>query len=99
MLSGFERSVTIVVILDSCYAGSFVDGKKDLLSIRDAGGQLLQPGHFELLAASDGTTTLAKDGSTFTRKLVDGLSDDGTGKMKADAAGNRDDVTRLVSSS
>ena len=51
-LSGFPESCTIVVILDSCFSGSFVP---DLRRVKDKDGKLLRPGHLEAVtgAAAD----------------------------------------------
>ncbi len=38
MISGFKESVTFVIILDSCYGGTFSDGTKDLPSAKNKEG-------------------------------------------------------------
>lgn len=48
-LSGFPESCTIVVILDSCFSGSFVP---DLKRVKDKDGKPLRPGHLEAITAS-----------------------------------------------
>ncbi|MDP2401359.1 MAG: hypothetical protein Q8M66_05210, partial [Actinomycetota bacterium] len=48
-LSGFPESCTIVVILDSCFSGSFVP---DLKRVKDKDGKPLRPGHLEAVTAS-----------------------------------------------
>jgi len=49
-LSGFPESVTIVVILDSCYSGSFIPDLKN--GLKDSTGKPLRPGHLEVVTAA-----------------------------------------------
>ncbi len=55
-LSGFPDCVTITVILDSCYSGTFRDGAKDLKSAKNANGEPYGDDHLAILAASNNTT-------------------------------------------
>lgn len=95
MLSGFKESVTITVILNACYAGTFLDGTDDLPSVtqKDAGGHdnPIGPGHLEVLTSGIGTTPDGPGISPYVQKLLEGLTNDGTGKTKADK--NKDNVT------
>jgi hypothetical protein len=88
MLSGFKKSVTIVVILDSCYSHTFKDGADDLDSVTQVNGTAEPVGeHLALIASS--TTANPTCGWNFTSKLAEGLAKEG-GKCKDDA--NRDGV-------
>ncbi|GAB4277537.1 MAG: hypothetical protein Kow0056_09080 [Coriobacteriia bacterium] len=49
-LSGFPESVTINVILDSCYSGSFIPDLSH--NLKDADGKDLRPGHLEVITAA-----------------------------------------------
>ena len=88
MLSGFKKSVTIVVILDSCYSHTFKDGANDLGSVTQVNGATAAAGHrLALIAAS--TTANPTCGWNFTSKLAEGLAKEG-GYCKDDA--NHDGV-------
>lgn len=86
MLSGFKKSVTIVVILDSCYSHTFKDGADDLDSVTQVNGDAEAAGpRLALIAASSPAEPCI--GWNFTNELTEGL-----GKVedefKADANGD-----------
>jgi hypothetical protein len=86
MLDGFKKSVTIVVILDSCQSHTFKDGVDDLASVTQVNGDAEAAGKRLALIAS----TSAANGTcgwNFTSKLADGLGKVGD-KFKADANGD-----------
>jgi len=89
MLSGFNKSVTIVVILDTCYGHTFFDGADDLGSItqKDNGDDVDAGPRVALIAATSNSTPTT--GSGFTDRLADGLEKVG-GYCKADK--NKDGV-------
>lgn len=73
LLSGFKKSVTISVILDSCFSHTFSDGADDLGSITQVNGNPVLAGdHLALSAASSPTTPTC--GGGYTRRLADGLT-------------------------
>ena len=63
-LSGFPESCTIVVILDSCFSGSFVP---DLKRVKDKEGKPLRPGHLEAITAS------TADGYAYEEPISNGV--------------------------
>jgi parallel beta-helix repeat protein len=95
MISGFEKSVTITIIIDACYSGTFTDGTSDLPHAKN--GELddeeYGDDHLAVLTSGKGTTPAPNDPSnrtTFTDKIIEGLSANGT-TTKADK--NNDGVT------
>ena len=101
-LSGFPESVTIVVILDSCYSGSFVPDLKN--NLKDKDGKPMRPGHMEVITAapaddvayerpiSNGVLTQAiLDALTRLPDTIPGGPDHDT--TYADFIGNEDDRT------
>jgi hypothetical protein len=73
LLSGFKKSVTISVILDSCLSHTFSDGADDLGSVTQVNGNPVLAGdHLALSAASSPTTPTC--GGGYTRRLADGLT-------------------------
>ena len=87
-LSGFNESVTINVILDSCKSNTFTDGADDLPSItqkRNDGSDAGVGGHLAVVAAGD-----LAFGEAMTNRIVDGLQVGPGGFRKADA--NQDGV-------
>lgn len=99
-LSGFPESCTIVVILDSCYSGSFIP---DLQRVTDSAGKPLRPGHLECVAAATADDEAWEEpisNGVLTHALVNALKpvDEGPGPGQhtttvADRAGNSDDIT------
>ncbi|TLM72542.1 MAG: hypothetical protein FDZ70_08325 [Actinobacteria bacterium] len=98
-LSGFPESVTIVVILDSCFSGSFVP---DLQRLTDAAGKPLRPGHFEVITAAPADDVATEQGishGVLTKGLLDGLTmlspivTGGHATSLADLCGDNDDRT------
>ena len=72
LLSGFKKSVTINVVLDSCFSHTFMDGANDLPSITQANGLPAPVGdHLGFLASSSPTNPKCSGG--FTDKLADAL--------------------------
>jgi len=77
-LTGFKKSVTIVVILDSCMSHTFWDGEDDLPSVLQiSGGSESEPDtpagpRIALLAATSDEVMSCNTG--FTKKLADGSS-------------------------
>jgi hypothetical protein len=87
LLSGFKKSVTISVILDSCYSHSFSDGADDLRSVTQVDGAAVPAGdHLALSAASSAASPTC--GAGFTTRLADGLGKLPSGIFKADANGD-----------
>ena len=86
MLSGFKKSVTIVVILDSCYSHTFKDGVDDLDSVTQVNGGDAPAGPRLALIASSSAAN-ATCGWNFTSKLAEGLAKVG-GMFRADANGD-----------
>ncbi len=93
-LAGFEECVSIVVILNCCYAGGFVDGANDLQSLMTCNNSMAV-----LMATKDGqqpaysTKGCTTDDHAFTQGLLDGLAKVGA-TSKADAiTGNNDGIT------
>lgn len=73
LLSGFKKSVTISVILDSCYSHTFFDGANDLGSVTQVNGVPTPAGdHLALAAASSATTPTCAGG--FTTRFANGIS-------------------------
>ncbi len=98
-LSGFPESVTIVVILDCCHAGSFTN---DLQRLTDSAGRPLRPGHMEVVAAAAWDETAAEKpiaNGVLTQAILDALTPlppsvtRGHTTSLADYIGNRDDRT------
>ncbi len=99
-LSGFPESCTIVVILDSCFSGSFIP---DLQRVTDSAGKPLRPGHLECIAAApadDGAWEEPISNGVLTHAIVNALKpvDEGPGPGEhtttvGDLAGNSDDIT------
>ncbi|MDZ4168480.1 MAG: Ig-like domain-containing protein [Coriobacteriia bacterium] len=98
-LSGFPESVTIVVILDCCHAGSFVN---DMQRLTDSAGKPLRPGHMEVVAAAAWDETAAEEpisNGVLTQAILDALTPlppsttGGHTTSLADYLGNRDDRT------
>jgi parallel beta-helix repeat protein len=78
LIEGFERCVTITVIIDSCYSGTFTDGTADLPSAEDAGEGWEDPekygsDHLSVLTSGKGSTPGRSKGKTFTDKIIDSL--------------------------
>ncbi len=74
-LSGFPESVTIVVILDSCYSGSFIP---DLKRVKDKAGKPLRPGHLEVVAAAPADDVAWEkpiSNGVLTQGILDALDD------------------------
>jgi len=86
-LTGFKKSVTIVVILDSCMSHSFFDGEDDLRSVlqnstgSESGPDTPAGPRLALLASTNTEWEYCNTG--FTKKLADGLTKIGD-KFKAD---------------
>ena len=83
-LNGFKKSVTIVVILNSCHSHTFFDGANDLGSVtqKDEANNNVPAGpRLALIAGSSPTTPTCTVG--FTDRLVDGLKKEGD-TFKAD---------------
>jgi hypothetical protein len=73
LLSGFRRSVTMSVILDSCYSHTFFDGANDLGSVTQIdGGPVAAGAHLALVAASSTATPTC--GAGFTTRFANGIS-------------------------
>jgi hypothetical protein len=88
LLSGFKKSVTMSVILDSCYSHTFFDGANDLGSVTQVNGAPVPAGdHLALVAASSPATPCIRKG--FTDRLAEGLMKMGN-MYKADT--NKDGV-------
>lgn len=91
MLAGFEECVSIVVIIQCCYAGGFVGGKTDLQSLMTCSNSMAV-----LMATKDGqecSESYSRDaGATwlgvFTVGLVDGLQP-AAATTKADTNGDK----------
>jgi hypothetical protein len=82
LLSGFQKSVTINVILDSCFSHTFTDGANDLSSITQVNGAPAAVGnHLGFLAASSVGNPTCLGG--FTDRLVQAL-EIVNGVMRAD---------------
>ncbi len=101
-LSGFPESVTIVVILDSCYSGSFVPDLKN--NLKDKDGKPLRPGHLEVITAApadDVGYERPVSNGVLTQGILDALTcvsvsapgDPVHDTTYADAIGNADDRT------
>ncbi len=99
-LSGFPESVTIVVIIDACYSGSFIPDLRD--NVRDADGKPLRPGHLEVIAAApadEPAWEMPVSHGVLTKGILDGLTrmDDlitgGHDTSLADFLGDEDDRT------
>lgn len=75
LISGFLPCVTITVIIDSCFSGTFSDGTDDLQSATDGGWdeEVYDKNHLALMLASEGKTTTRKEGTTYTDKIIEGL--------------------------
>ncbi len=98
-LSGFPESVTIVVILDCCHAGSLTN---DLQRLTDKAGRPLRPGHMEVVTAAAWDETAAEEpisNGVLTQAIIDALTPlppsitRGHTTSLADCIGNRDDRT------
>jgi hypothetical protein len=98
-LSGFPESVTIVVILDACHSGSFVN---DLQRVKDKNGRPLRPGHLEVVAAcawDEVAVERSISNGVLTQAILDALTPlppsvtGGHATSLADHLGNRDDRT------
>lgn len=93
LISGFKYCVTITVIIDSCYSGTFTDGKADLPSAENNNGSHDKYGktHLAVMTASktSAPTRTTKEGS-FTDKILEGLKKNGA-TTKADK--NNDKIT------
>jgi len=96
LIDGFQDSVTITVILDFCYSGTFKDGKFDLPTAgpEALNGKPYGDDHLSVIPASDGTTPAPNDPAgrtTFTDKILDGIKiNESTGKPNADK--NKDGI-------
>lgn len=96
-LTGFERSVTLVVVLDACFSGSFLNDLSNS-RIKDNAGRPLQPGHLEVIAASawNEKAGVAESGNgCLTAGLLKGLDKLGapSSVSRADLNGNGDGIT------
>lgn len=100
-LSGFPESVTINVILDSCYSGSFIP---DLQHVTDKTGKPLRPGHMEVICAApadDAAWEKPVSNGVLTQSILDALTTIpgdwwdpfGHHTTAADWVGNEDDIT------
>ena len=90
LLSGFKKSVTIVVILDSCNSHTFTDGSADLGSVTQKdpeGNDVPATTHLALIAASTTSNPTCRAG--MTDRIADGLKSQGS-HPKADK--NKDGV-------
>ena len=90
LLSGFKKSVTIVVILDSCNSHTFTDGSADLGSVTQKdpeGNDVPATTHLALIAASTVCNPTCSAG--MTDRIADGLKSQGD-HLKADK--NKDGV-------
>ncbi|MBN2603342.1 MAG: right-handed parallel beta-helix repeat-containing protein [Candidatus Thermoplasmatota archaeon] len=92
LISGFLPCVTITVILDSCYSGTFSDGDDDLDKATDGGWdeEKYDKNHLHLMLASEGKTPTRKEGETFTDKIIKGLKTQGSTTV---ADKNKDGIT------
>ncbi len=86
MISGFEKSVTITIIIDACYSGTFTDGTADLPHATNGELEEEEYGadHLAVLTSGKGTTPAPNDPSnrkTFTDKILEGLAPNGTTTM------------------
>lgn len=72
LLSGFKQSVTMSVVLDSCYSHGFSDGADDLGSVTQVNGTP-QPAGDHIALVSSTTSEKPTCGIGFTDKLAEGL--------------------------
>jgi len=88
MLSGFNKSVTINVILSCCKSNTFTDGANDLLSVteKDGGNDVPAGDHVALTAAGDTTDFVDNDpvGMKFVKDLLKGLAKTGARLLYGD---------------
>ena len=92
LLSGFPRGVAFVVILDSCYSHTFIDGIEDLPTITDENGLTIDPNNLAVITASSESCPVVYDGWSFTMGLLDGLTQRGWPTDISNADGNEDCV-------
>ena len=92
LIDGFEPCVTITVIIDACYSGTFSDGDDDLDHAKDGGDEEEEydENHLCLMLSSEGKTPTRKEGETYTDKIIEGLKKQGD-TTAADK--NKDGVT------
>jgi parallel beta-helix repeat protein len=93
LISGFAYCVTITVIIDSCYSGTFTDGSADLPSAENGNTSDDKYGktHLAVMTASKAKTpTRSATQKSFTDEILDGLKKNGT-TTKADK--NNDKIT------
>jgi len=97
MLSGFKFCVTIVIVLDSCFASKFTDGAHDLQTIKQKFNDngVIRDWNACSIAfeGPDGFST-ADTWLTTKINLFGGLKNDG-GTTKADKEGNNNGITTL----
>ena len=102
LIGGFERCVTITVIIDSCYSGTFTDGTADLPSAVDGGKGWEDPqkygaDHLAVLTSGKGSTPTRSKGKTFTDKIIDGLKmQDGYTKADKDKNTTSEEMAKYV---
>jgi hypothetical protein len=83
LLSGFRRSVTISVILESCFSHTFFDGANDLGSVTQVnGGPVLAGTHLALSASSSPDMPSCRLG--YTTNIAQGIT---TGDADSDGDG------------
>ena len=84
LLSGFKNSVTVSVILNSCFSHTFLDGANDLPSVTQIlnGQNVPIGGHLAVIAASTAAQTNCTVEST--DKMIEALTVE-NGKIKGDA--------------
>nr|MDA3936249.1 caspase family protein [Actinomycetota bacterium] len=99
-LSGFPESVTIVVIIDACFSGSFVPDLAN--NLRDSAGKPLRPGHLEVITAApadEPALEMPVSNGVLTQGLLNALTrlpasvTGGHDTSVADYIGNQDDRT------
>lgn len=83
LISGFDDCVTITVIIDSCYSGTFTDGDDDLQNATDGWGDIYDKDHLYLMLSSEDKAPTRKKGVTYTDRIIDGLKTEGS-STKAD---------------
>ncbi|MCK4366245.1 MAG: caspase family protein, partial [Thermoplasmatales archaeon] len=94
MISGFAKCVTITIIIDACYSGTFTDGTADLPAATNGEPGEVKYGadHLAVLTSGKGTTPDPNEPAkrkTFTDKIIEGLKKVGdTTEADKDKDGN-----------